>query len=258
MLKHLQISSVEVFERLKISCKLSSIVQETIRQQIIRDAAKAEGIAITDLELQQSADNFRVRYNLYNPATTWDWLQKNYLTGDDFEKLIDESLITSKLIKHLFSDRVEPYFYRHQLDYTQAALYEIVFDDFDTALEQFYALEEKEVTFIEVARQYIQEPNLRRQHGYQGMRSRTVLHSAISAAVFACDPPQILKPIVIDKNVHLILVEEIVQPQLNESLRGQILDRLFSDWLEQQVKEYSIEVKASSEPPREPSYQQST
>ncbi|MGF1588075.1 MAG: peptidylprolyl isomerase, partial [Pleurocapsa sp.] len=67
-----------------------------------------------------------------------------------------------------------------------------------------------------------------------------------------------LKPIIIGKNVHLILVEEIVQPQLNESLRSQILEQLFADWLEQKLQQYSIKVKASLEPPREPSYQQST
>lgn len=257
MLKQLQVSASEVFEQLKMSCKLASVVQETVVQQIIRDAAQAAGITISDLELQQSADEFRVRYDLYNPATTWNWLQQNYLTGDEFERLIEESVITSKLIQHLFADRVEPYFYQHQLDYTQAALYEIIFTDFDTAIEQFYALEEKEVTFIEVARQYIQEPDLRRQYGYQGMRSRTALHSAISAAVFACYPPQLLKPIIIGKNVHLILVEEIVQPQLNESLQSQILEQLFADWLQQQLPQYSIEIQASTEPPK-PIYQQFT
>lgn len=242
MLKHLPISSLEIFERLKLSCKLAPVVEEIVRCQIIQDAAKAEGIAVKDRELQQAADDFRAQYNLYNPATTWEWLKKNHLTGDDFEQLICESIITSKLIQHLFADRVEPYFYEHQLEFTQAVLYEIVFADFDTAIEQFYALEEKEVTFAQVCREYIREPNLRRQHGYKGIVSRANLNSAISSAVFRANPPEVLKPIIVGKNVHLILVEEIIEPQLNELLHNQIINQLFSAWLQKQAQQYSIEV----------------
>ena len=244
ILKHLPISSSVIFEHLKLSCRLASTVQETVRRQIINDAAEAEGIIVSDRELQEAANNFRVRYNLYNPATTWEWLKQNYLTGDDFENLIYGSIITSKLSQHLFGDRIEPYFYEHQLDFARAVLYEIIFNDFDTAIEQFYALEEREISFIEVARQYIQEPNLRRQYGYRGVLPRPALNSAISAAVFASEPPQILKPIVVGKKTHLVLVEEIIEPQLNESLRQQIIERLFAAWLEKQILQYSIEVKS--------------
>jgi parvulin-like peptidyl-prolyl isomerase len=242
MSKNLQISSAEFLEQLKRSCKLASVIQETVYHKIITDTARAEGIKVSDRELQQAADNFRLKYNLRNPATTWEWLQKNYLTGDDFEQLIGESVVAAKLIEHLFGDRVEPYFYQHQLDFTQAALYEIIFDDFGVAIEEFYALEEQETTFAQIARQYIQEPNLRRQHGYLGVLSRTSLNSGISAAVFASNPPEVLKPITVNKKAHLILVEEIIQPQLDESLREQILNQLFSAWLEQQLQEYAIEL----------------
>lgn len=250
MPQNIQISSAEVIKRLKISCNLPSVVRETVIQQIIGSTAQTEGIEVTDGELQQAADDFRAKYNLYNPATTWQWLQNNYLTGDDFEQLIYESVLSSKLIQHLFSDRVEPYFYEHQLDFTQAILYEIIFDDFDEAIEQFYAIEEQETTFIEVARQYIQAPELRRQYGYRGILSRPALNSAISAAVFASSPPQLLKPIVVEKKAHLILVEEIIQPQLDETLYGQILDRLFAVWLEQQAQQYSIEIDIQAEKAR--------
>ena len=242
MTQNIQISAAEFIERLKISCKLSSVIRETVMHRIIGDTARTEGIKVEDSELQQGADDFRVKYNLYNPAATWSWLQTNHLTGDDFEQLIYESVLTSKLVQHLFGDRIEPYFYEHQLDFTQAVLYEIVFDDFNEAIEQFYALEERETTFIEVARQYIQAPEQRRLHGYRGVLSRTALNSAISAAVFASSPPQLLKPIVVNKKAHLLIVEEIIEPQLDKALRSQISERLFSAWLEKQAQQYPIEV----------------
>ena len=242
MLKPLEITTAAIIERLKISGQFTDTVRQVIRQQIIKDTAKAKGIEVTDSELQQAADDFRVKYNLYNSNETWRWLQNNCLTGDEFEQLIYESILTPKLIQHLLGDRVEAYFYEHQLDYQKAVLYEVVFDNFDTAIELYYALQENEIGFSQVARKYIVEPDLRRLHGYKGLLSRSELNSAISPTVFAAKPPQIIKPITVNGNTHLILVEEIIEPQLSDSIRSQILNKLFSDWLEKQLRLYAIEI----------------
>ena len=246
MLKPLEITTPAIIERLKISGQFPDLAQKVIRQQIIKDAALAKGIVVTDSELQQAADDFRVAHDLRDPNKTWRWLQNNCLTGDEFEQLIYESILTPKLIQHLLGDRVEAYFYEHQLDYQKAVLYEVVFDNFDTAIELYYALQEKEISFSQVARKYIVQPNLRRQHGYKGVLSRSELNSTISPLVFAAKPPQILKPITVNHNTHLILVEEIIEPELNDSVRSQILNKLFSDWLEKQLRLYAVEITALS------------
>jgi parvulin-like peptidyl-prolyl isomerase len=69
---------------------------------------------------------------------------------------------------------------------------------------------------------------------------RKDLKSEISAAVFAAKPPQVLKPIVTSKGVHLILVEEVIQPKLDEKLHNNILTDLFSEWLKQQIQQLEI------------------
>ncbi|MEQ9355725.1 MAG: peptidylprolyl isomerase [Coleofasciculus chthonoplastes F2-STO-03] len=51
---------------------------------------------------------------------------------------------------------------------------------------------------------------------------RKELKPEISAAVFAATPPQVLKPIVTSKGVHLIFVEEIIQPELNNKGSSEI------------------------------------
>lgn len=78
-------------------------------------------------------------------------------------------------------------------------IYEAVLDDEDLALELFYAIQEGEINFQEVARQYIQDTELRRCRGYRGIRYRKDLKPEIAAAIFAATPPQILKPIVTQK-----------------------------------------------------------
>jgi hypothetical protein len=47
-------------------------------------------------------------------------------------------------------------------------MYEIVLDDEDLAMELFYGIQEGEMSFYEVAHQYIQDMELRRKGGYRG------------------------------------------------------------------------------------------
>jgi parvulin-like peptidyl-prolyl isomerase len=146
----------------------------------------------------------------------------------------------TKLAQSLFASQVEPFFMAHQLDFTKAAIYEVFLDDRDLAIELFYALQEQEISFSEVARQYLKDVELRRVGGYRGLLARGQLKPEISAAVFAVTPPQILKPIVTASGVHLILVEEIIQAQLTDELRQEILKQLFSAWIKQQIAQLEI------------------
>ena len=119
-------------------------------------------------------------------------------------------------------------------------MYEVVLDDEDMAIELFCALQEGEMSFHDVARTYESNPARRRSGGYCGVLQRQNLKPEISAAVFGASPPQLLKPIVTSMGVHLILVEEIIQPQLDDELYSQILSGLFSEWLQEQFQEVQI------------------
>ncbi|MDJ0620707.1 MAG: peptidylprolyl isomerase [Calothrix sp. MO_192.B10] len=240
MSKLLKVSGEEIINYLKISCQMPETLEAIATRKIITEASAIIGIQAEIEEIQQEADNFRIANQLIKTEDTWSWLKQYHLSLDDFEELNQTNLLSSKLANHLFAEQVEPFFYQHQLDYTGAVTYEVVVDDEDLALELFYALQEGEISFQEIARQYIQEPEIRRAGGYQGIKRRTDFKAEIAASVFAATPPQIIKPIVTSKGVHLIWVEEIIYPELNEELRLEIMADLFHNWLKQQLQEMEI------------------
>ena len=125
-------------------------------------------------------------------------------------------------------------------------MYEVVLDDEDLALELFYAIKEGEISFYDVAHKYIQDTELRRKGGYLGIVRRKNLKPDISAAVFAATVPQVLKPIVTSKGLHLIFVEEIIQAELDNKLRNQIITDLFNEWIKQQMKEVEVAMNLSA------------
>ncbi|MCP6761134.1 MAG: peptidylprolyl isomerase [Fischerella sp. CENA71] len=247
MSKELKISSVDILQQLKLSCQIPELVQAIANRKIVADAANQAGIKVETTELQKAADNLRVVNKLLKAEDTWAWLKKHHLAVEEFELLAETNLLSAKLANHLFADKVEPFFYENQLNYIAAAIYEVVLDDEDLALELFYALKEGEISFAEIARQYIQNPELRRAGGYIGVKTRSELRPEIAAAVFASNPPGVIKPIVTPKGVHLIWVEEIIQPQLNDLVRLKILSDLFANWLKQQSSTWNINVDLDSE-----------
>ena len=227
----------EIIHQVKLSCQIPSITDAVVARKIIAQTAAAEGVKIDLSELQQAADSFRSSQHLESEDATWSWLKKHRLSLDDFEELVHDKVLSSKLAQHLFADKVKPFWVERQLDYVQVAMYEIVLADQDLAMELFYALKEDEISFWDTARQYIQDPVLRRSGGYRGLLRRKDLKPEMSAAIFAAKPPQLLKPIVINQKSHLILVEELIQPKLDDRLHSKILSDLFSTWLNQQVEQ---------------------
>jgi parvulin-like peptidyl-prolyl isomerase len=240
MLKSMPILPEDIVCQIKLSGHFPSVMEAIVNRKIMAEAAAEAGIKIEPAELQQAADQIRLANKLYNPEETWAWLEKHGLSLEEFEEIARTNVLSAKLAQHLFADQVEPFFVAHQLDYHQAAIYEVVLDDPDLAMELFYALGEGEISFPEVAREYIQDVNLRRCGGYLGVFSRQQLKPEISAAVFATTPPAVLKPIVTSNGIHLIFVEEIVEPELNEELRQKILADLLNDWLKQRLADINL------------------
>lgn len=240
MQKVISISQDLLIQHLKLSCQIPQIIEGIAAREIILEAAKVEGITVEPEELQQAADSLRLTHKLQQTEVTWAWLQQHHLSLEDFEAIARINVITTKLARQLFSGQIEPFFWEHHLEYTKAVLYEILLKDEDLIQELYYALQEGEVNFYEIAHQHIQDPDLRRLGGYRGLVSRHELRPEIAAAVYAATPPQVLLPITSPLGTHLILVEEIIQPKLDEPTRNSILSYLFTEWLKLKVQQTQI------------------
>ena len=238
----LSISTEDILQEAKLSRLMPTLIEGILTRKVLATAAKENEIEIETEELQQVADNFRQINNLEQAEDTHAWLKQHDLTLDDFEQMLCTSITSSKLAEKLFGDRVEAYFAEHELDYWQAALYEIIFEDEDLAQEYFYAISEGEVSYHDVAYEHLEEPKISRAGGYQGIVNRVDLKPEISAEVFAAEPPQVLSPVVTAAGVHLIKVESLVQPQLDEKLRLEILSMLFTNWMKEEYKQLGLDL----------------
>jgi parvulin-like peptidyl-prolyl isomerase len=240
------VTQEDIFHQVQLSCRIPEMTEKIIERKIIISAVEAAGIKITKAELQQASDQMRAMSQLKDAEATWIWLEKYGLSLDDFEEIVYITLVSRKLINHLFAEQVEPYFYEHQLDYAGAIIYEIILDDRDEAIELFYEIQEGEISFQEAAQQYIQDLELRRKGGYRGQVNRTEMKPEVSAAVFATMPPQLLKPIITADGVYLVLVEEIIKPELDQKLHQEIMLDLYSEWLKQKKEQVVSHIQSQN------------
>jgi parvulin-like peptidyl-prolyl isomerase len=229
------INSQDLLHQIKITGKIPELVHGILQQRILEMAAKELKIEISDQELQDGADRFRAANKIETVQSTQQWLADRLLSMDDFEQLITTNLLLSKVAHKLFFDRAASHFYEHVLDYASAVIYQVILTDQNLALELFYAMQEGDMTFGDVAKIYGTDLESQRRGGYLGNVLRQKMDPAISAAVFAAAPPQLLKPIVVGSQVYLIFVEEVTQVNLTSALQEQIMWQLFQEWLQKQI-----------------------
>jgi parvulin-like peptidyl-prolyl isomerase len=223
----LTITSEDILKEIKLSLKLPDLIEAIATRRLIREYAEEASIGVNDEALQKTADSLRLIHNIPTTQETVNWLKKHSLSLDE-------------LAKHLFSAQVEPHYYENQLDYVGVVMYEIILDDQDLAIELYYAIQENEISFYEAAHKYIKEKELRRKGGYCGTVYRKDLKPEVSAAVFAIQSPKLLKPIITSKGLHLIMIEEFVQPELDEKIKNKIVSELFYEWLKKQIQQLEI------------------
>jgi parvulin-like peptidyl-prolyl isomerase len=237
------ITNKDLLHQLKISGKIPELIHGILQQRAVESAAQELGIEISDQELQEGADLFRVTNKLATVAETQQWFQDRMLSVDDFEQLVTTNLLTNKVADRLFSRQVAPFFHQHVLDYAAALIYEVIVTDKNLAIELYYAVQEGDMTFADVAKKYGQDAETQRQGGYQGTVPRKKMLPEVSAAVFAAQPPQMLEPISAAKGIYLIWVEELTKPELTGALHEQIRWQLFQEWLQKKIDELRSTIK---------------
>jgi parvulin-like peptidyl-prolyl isomerase len=226
-----EISDADILEQVKISRKMPEITEQIIMNRIIWEEAEKAGIKVEVKELQEAADDFRAKNKLIRAKSTQIWLAMNHLSLDEFESIIHLELLSNKLRDLVVSDKVEEYFYQHQLDFDQVVLYEVILKDKELATELYYSIREGELKFQDVANKYIEDIELKRKGGYLGLVVRKDLNPALLSVFSATYCPQIVKPISTALGFHLIWVEEIIKAALDKAVQNEIQTRLFKEFL---------------------------
>ncbi len=229
------ITTENILEQLKISRKIPEIIEQILTRRIIKAEAEKLGIQVEIPELQEAADLFRAKNRLISARITEKWLEINQLSLDEFETIIHLELLSDKVKQAVLTDKVEQYFYQHQLDFDRVVISEVILTNKELATELYYAIREGEISFQDVAAKYIADPELKRKGGYLGQIKRKDLNSGLRSIFSVTTYPQVIKPIATAQGFHLIWLEEKIEATLEPDIYEGIQSQLFTEFLREKV-----------------------
>lgn len=220
---------------LKKNFQLKEVCQKILHQKIIQQAAQERGITVTPEEIQAEAEQQRRERRLEKAADTLAWLADQLVNPEDWEAGIRDKLLSKKLAEHLFANDVEKIFVQNKLNFDQILLYQIIVEDEKLAQELFFQLEEREISFYEAAHLYDIDEKRRQQCGCEGKIYRWSLKADIAAVVFGAKLGEVIGPVKTPLGYHLLMVEEFIPAELTPERYQEILDQMFSEWLDSEL-----------------------
>lgn len=229
----------EIVTFLKEDLCIKEIYRKIICQKIIDRVARERNIAVTPEEIQGYADNFRHERRLEKAEDTFAWLQEQMITPEEWEAGIEHQLVRKKLAESLFGRDVEKFFAQNKLDYDRVSFYQIIVPYEKLAWEIFYQIEEEEISFFLAAHLYDIDENRRAQCGYEGKPYRWSIHPDLATRIFAANPREVICPFPTEQGYHILMVEEFLEAKLTPEIRDEILDKMFQEWLENELN-YTI------------------
>ncbi len=230
-LSGIAIAPEEIVSYLKKNLQLKEIYEKILAQRVVEQACQDRDITLTPEEIQAEAEKMRREKRLEKAADTLAWLKEEMLAPDDWEAGIRDRLLEQKLAKFLFDKEIQKVFAQNKIDYEQVSLYQIVVSSDKLALELFFQIEEREISFYEAAHLYDIDEKRRCQCGYEGKLQRWKLKADLAAAIFTSQPGEVVGPIQIAQSYYLLMVEEFIPAELTPETYQEILDRMFKQWL---------------------------
>ncbi len=237
------VSLHDLLRSVKLKGQLSGLIAATVVDRIIADTALKHGLGVSDEELQQAANAFRLSRGLSKAADTRRWLAQNHLEESDLEESLHRELLQQKLAEHVTRDQVAKHFADNRARYDRARLRHLVVQKDGIAQELLSRMQEEDADFAELARQHSLDQRTRSSGGDLGIVSRAAMPPVVAAAVFAAKNGEVVGPLPHAGAFVLIKVEEILPGQLDGPTTADIRQVLFRDWVARQIQNGKIEMK---------------
>ncbi len=227
----ISLSVQEFLQSLRLKRRLQPLLLEATAEKVTLEAARREGLTVSDEELKRAADRYRQSAGLYTPAHTQQWLTHEGLTLADFEMILENYLLIEKFKERLAEPRLEDHFNTHRDLYARAQLRQIVVATEKVAHELLRQLKDEQRDFGELARLHSTHAPSRGLGGSLGLVPRVVLHPAAGEAVFSATAGVLVGPILTNQGYHLFQVEDLIPATLDDETRARIRQELFDAWL---------------------------
>ena len=208
---------------------MKAFLSQIVDRELLRQHAAAEGIAVSEEELQAAADEMRRDRGLENADRTMQWVRAHRQTLESLQESIELLLLRNKVMSGIPETAVERRYRESSTDLESVALFSIRAGTEPEAAALRLRIEAGE-QFSTVAASVSLDEATRTLGGFVGRMRRSELAPRIADAVFDAAPGEVVGPIQTEKGYNVFLVADRHTPALDEQ-RAAIRLILFEELL---------------------------
>jgi parvulin-like peptidyl-prolyl isomerase len=168
------------------------------------------------------------------------WLQNQGMTLEKMQELAIRALQIEKFKIATWGKKVESYFLKRKASLNQVIYSLIRHQDSEITSEIYFRIQAEEQSFTELAREYSQGLEVHTS-GIIGPVLLNQLDPIISNILSVSQPGQLWSPRPMGQWFIILRLEKLLPAQLDEMMRRRLIDELFEQWLNEQVKQLSGE-----------------
>jgi len=237
------ISVAEFLQTLKLSGQFDGLIEQLVRDRITVQAAKKQGVRVSEEEIQERADQYRRVRGLHRASDTNKYLDALHVSLDEFEAFLIDGLYQEKMMARVCGEQtVQAYFKLNSPRFDSIEVSHIVLDAEGKAKEMMAVLADDPDSFDEMAREH-SIADTREQGGLIGKVLRGSLRTDIEAKVFNAAVGELLGPFAsADRTVFEIFRVNAKHPaRLDDETATEVRRLLREEWLRARAQEHVIE-----------------
>lgn len=223
-----KIGIAEFVDLLRSEGLMATLVARVSRRLLVTRLAEERGVAVTQEELQTTADAYRISTGMHSATATHLWLKDNQMTEDSFQDMIKSRVLERKLEDDVDDALVKERFDREKARFERVRVAQIIVDSAGLADELVFRIREESADFAEVAREYSLDDLTRDNGGYLGLADRNSFDGNVCEAIFAAEPDDVVGPFSLGDSHYFFKVIEVLPARLDRHTQ-RVLRRLIVD-----------------------------
>ncbi len=227
----------DVLVHLKTSGVFRKAIYDLIEREVIAYWSGEGGIEIGDAELHDYVNGRREGLGLSDVTAVHEYCRWMGVTFDQWHSSLENQLQRKKLMEHMYdTDTVTAYYRANSAALKSATVSRLVVAEHSEADRLAKLAREDGQDFSGLAREHSIEENTRVAGGYIGTIKMGILPAEIDDAIFTATLNEVVGPFNQSGYWVLYKINKIDFAELDESTRRQIAERLFGEWLAEQVQ----------------------
>jgi parvulin-like peptidyl-prolyl isomerase len=237
------ISLGQTLRYLESSGRLNSLLWEIMRQHVVEQELQAsEALDIGSEVIEQAVIDFRLARQLIDAESFQEWLANEGINYVAFRKKMASNLKLEQLKSQVTEPNLQEYFIKRKLYLDRVVLSRLVVVEEVLAEELKSQILEDNVKFESLVQEYsVAEDRI--VNGMMGAISRGALPDELRMAIDLAKPGAFIGPLNIEELWYLVRVEKLLPASLDETLKQELEDELFEQWLEEKIKSIDVQLK---------------